>query len=438
MTSKGKFAIAAGGSALGHLLLLGGAVGWIAFSGIPENDDFSLRIKLGAQEDAQVDGSNFAASRESGEPLHAGADPQSGSVWWSWRALPETESALVEVELQGHEALVAVYQGFAVDRLELVGSASTGTLDFKPEPGVDYHIAVAGKGRDAEGVISLRVRAFTKEDSQLPDPQEPVLLLPDIQVEHKPPRDAARFARTEADASVTQAPHEITFESDHNTVAASELPAAEDGLENLPTIDGAEDLPALELVDREVADGELLEELAMPLPERVEVLAPALVAVELPEAPADEAGESEGDVVFNPTRAVAEVDVAKPEEAEKSAFQPHTKRKKVIGTIQNKGAAAVGAAETPRGRYYRQVVSAVEKRWHLKRAGKEHGNIKVRAIIRPSGKAEGLRILERAGGHVLTDHAFDSILTAEIPPIPEEVVKGLGGEPYEITFNFFN
>ena len=62
----------------------------------------------------------------------------------------------------------------------------------------------------------------------------------------------------------------------------------------------------------------------------------------------------------------------------------------------------------------------------------------MKAIIRPSGKPEGLRIIEQDVGKILTDHAMDSILTAEIPPIPEEVLRALGGDAYEITFNFYN
>ena len=81
MTGKAKIAIAVGGSALGHLVLLGGAVAWIAFGGVPANDDFSLRFRLGDAKEVRTKGSKYAASRQSGEPLHAGEVTQSGSVW---------------------------------------------------------------------------------------------------------------------------------------------------------------------------------------------------------------------------------------------------------------------------------------------------------------------------------------------------------------------
>ena len=40
------------------------------------------------------------------------------------------------------------------------------------------------------------------------------------------------------------------------------------------------------------------------------------------------------------------------------------RKTKVVGTISNRGKSSVNAAETPLGRYTRQVVSTVEKNWH--------------------------------------------------------------------------
>lgn len=416
MQARANIAVAAWGSALVHLLLLGAAVAWIAFSGIPENDDFSLRTKLGNPKEIQASGSNFAASREPGEPLHAGEKIQSGSVWWSWQAPADTSDVLVEIELQGAgDSLAGIYRGFAVNQLEQVTSSTNGTLHFSADPGTDYHIAVAGRGADAEGLVNLRIRSFSEADSQQPDPQEAVLLLPDIRIEEKTEeRKKPQFVRTSQAEELPQAPGDAAFESDRNSIAASELPPQEGGLENLPTLDGA-DHSALELRDLNLADGALTPELAT-----------TIATIELPiadsgrVAPAQPAPEAEQ----NP--------------ASEAAFQPHATRMKVIGTISHQGAAAVGAAETPLGRYHRQVVSAVEKRWHLERRGKEHGSLKVKAIIRPSGKAESPRIVEKDAGRFLTDHAISSILSAEIPPIPEAVLRGFGGKPYEITFSFYH
>ncbi len=59
MSPRAKIVMAVGGSALCHFALIGGAVGWIALGGVPENDDFSLRTKLGVAKSIQVVGTQF-------------------------------------------------------------------------------------------------------------------------------------------------------------------------------------------------------------------------------------------------------------------------------------------------------------------------------------------------------------------------------------------
>src|SRR6266567_9506169 len=50
----------------------------------PANDNFSNRITLTGTNVA-ITGSNVGATREMGEPAHAG-NPGGQSVWWSWTA----------------------------------------------------------------------------------------------------------------------------------------------------------------------------------------------------------------------------------------------------------------------------------------------------------------------------------------------------------------
>ncbi|MGI9243439.1 MAG: hypothetical protein ACR2RV_21750, partial [Verrucomicrobiales bacterium] len=280
MSARAKIATAAGGSALGHLLLLGGAVGWIAIGGIPENDDFSLRTKLGTTKEVRVSGTNYAASRQMGEPLHAGVSDQSGSVWWSWRPPDGAVDALVEVDLQGGEPLVGVYQGFAVGQLDRIADSKNGTLSFAPESGQVYHIAVSGGSRDAEGGIQLHVQAFTDEDSQAPDPvEETPLLLPDLVIEEEEEKpQQLNYVRTTQNEREAMAPTDPAFQSDRNTSAASELAPEVDGLENLPSQDGV-DLPFLELADRDDVDGEVADDATIPVAS-IEIVEPLIAATE--------------------------------------------------------------------------------------------------------------------------------------------------------------
>jgi len=272
--------MAVGGSALCHFALIGGAVGWIAFGGVPENDDFSLRTKLGVAKSIQVVGTNFAASRQVGEPLHAGVPDQSGSIWWSWRPPEGAADVLVEVELQGGDPLLGIYQGFAVDRLARVAESKNGTITFAPRPGQDYHFAVSGGSRDAEGVVRLRIQAFTDEDSGAPEPEEETpLLLPEVAIEIEEEEPAPlNYVRTTQNEREALAPDQAAFQSDRNTRAASELAPEEGGLENLPSQDGV-DLPFLEMADRDVVDGELADDATIPVA-AIEIIQPLLAATE--------------------------------------------------------------------------------------------------------------------------------------------------------------
>jgi hypothetical protein len=127
------------------------------------------------------------------------------------------------------------------------------------------------------------------------------------------------------------------------------------------------------------------------------------------------------------------------EAEEKDVFQPQTRRNKVAGTISNRGRAAVDAAETPLGRYTRQVTGAVEKSWHIERRRKSdfvsYGSLKVSFVVASSGKAGRLSIIEDDANPIMIDFTLGAILSADIPPMPKEVRELLGAEPLEITYD---
>ena len=282
MTARGKIAIAVGGSALAHLLLVGVAVGWIAVCGVPENDHFSLRERLGDAKEVEAFGSNYAASREAGEPPHALVYPQSGSVWWSWRAPEGATDVLVEVKMFGGDPIVGIYQGFAVGKLDYIAHSDNGTVSFSPRPDEDYHIAVAGAGRDVEGSIKLSIRSYTAEDSEETPVEQEIALLPEIVIEENRDEPEHRaYVRTTQNERAADAPEDAAFESDRNTVAASELPPEVDGLENMPTQEGVE-LPTLEMADRELAEGEIADDATIPIA-AVEIVEPQLAPEITPE-----------------------------------------------------------------------------------------------------------------------------------------------------------
>lgn len=126
----------------------------LSFSGLTTNDDFAQAIQLTGT-NITVTGNNDSATKEPGEPNHAG-NPGGKSVWWSWRA-PTT--GFVTISTAGSmssqtgsdlDALLAVYLGDSVSNLlGIVSSEGTGvSVTFRADAGKIYQIAVDGYSYD--------------------------------------------------------------------------------------------------------------------------------------------------------------------------------------------------------------------------------------------------------------------------------------------------
>src|SRR5688572_8944435 len=88
-----------------------------AFSAPPSNDDFANAAAL-AGESGTSDWTNLEATKEAGEPAHAG-NSGGASIWFSWVA-PRAGRLLIDTCDSTIDTLLAVYTGAAVDDLDLV------------------------------------------------------------------------------------------------------------------------------------------------------------------------------------------------------------------------------------------------------------------------------------------------------------------------------
>jgi hypothetical protein len=122
----------------------------------PPNDGFTKAIAI-IGSSATVTGTNSGASKEPGEPDHAG-DPGGSSVWWSWTA-PFSGHVTISADLvsawgsRGY-ALLGVYTGTSVSNLVAVASDASSSqpifgvpaqVSFTATKGVAYRIAVDGQ-----------------------------------------------------------------------------------------------------------------------------------------------------------------------------------------------------------------------------------------------------------------------------------------------------
>lgn len=125
----------------------------------PANNQFASRQLLPGYA-AEVDAVSIAATKESGEPSHAGSSG-GASVWWTWRA-PASGTVTVHTEGSEFDTLLAVYTGTTVSALTLrasdddSGEGSASRLTFTAVAGTFYHIAVDGYlGRSGRLRLSL-------------------------------------------------------------------------------------------------------------------------------------------------------------------------------------------------------------------------------------------------------------------------------------------
>lgn len=123
----------------------------------PANDDFANPAPIAGRISeepngarfymASVDGYNWGATKQAGEPDHGG-DPGGASVWFTWTA-PESGPARVSTQGVG-AAIIGVYTGSALGSLVPVASnPSSGFAHPQVTAGTTYLIAVDGR-RDPE------------------------------------------------------------------------------------------------------------------------------------------------------------------------------------------------------------------------------------------------------------------------------------------------
>ncbi len=138
----------------------------------PANDDFGAAEALSPSLPRAIGGSNFEATRQTGEPDHAG-DPGGHSVWFSWTP---TESGPVGISggcFSSFEGLVAIYTGASVNALTPVASnqglplptcfGPSAETEFTVAAGTTYWIAVDGKG-GAQGSFNYTINGKPAND----------------------------------------------------------------------------------------------------------------------------------------------------------------------------------------------------------------------------------------------------------------------------------
>lgn len=158
ITSRVNFTSVAGVTYLIAIDGKAGASGNLALeiAAPPANDDFAGRLTVVNS----ATGTNMGASKEIGEPNHAG-NVGGASIWWTWTA-PSTGAWEINTQGSSFDTLLGVYTGSAINGLTTVagnddgGAGLSSKVSIVATAGMVYQIAVDGYAGDS-GTVMLNV-----------------------------------------------------------------------------------------------------------------------------------------------------------------------------------------------------------------------------------------------------------------------------------------
>jgi len=227
----------------------------------------------------------------------------------------------------------------------------------------------------------------------------------------------------------TEQPKEKTFESNANSIAASEVP---------PT--GGLPLPSQQGVDRPNIDLDshresLPNEGAQPQPS----VAQQQSATPAPTVQPTPISKSEEFAMLTSTP-TPHPSVASTPQQPKSSYQPYKERTRLAGSITNRGTSSVNALGTPLGRYQKILFDAIGSRWYAYIEEKADlvklGTTRVTFAVDRSGKVKNLKVASNDSNESFANVCLQSILDAQLPPIPEDVANTLPPEGLETEIAF--
>jgi outer membrane biosynthesis protein TonB len=123
-----------------------------------------------------------------------------------------------------------------------------------------------------------------------------------------------------------------------------------------------------------------------------------------------------------------------------SSYQAQKQETRIAGSISNRGPSSVNAVGTPLGRYQKEMYDSVGKRWYKYTAAKRDligiGTIKLTFWIDRAGRVTNLKVVSNTANEAFASVCLQSVQELKLPPIPEEIASTLPPEglPGDLTF----
>ena len=226
-------------------------------------------------------------------------------------------------------------------------------------------------------------------------------------------------------------PKEKTFESNANSIGASELAAT--GELPLPSQTG-KDRPFMDL---ETHQHSLETKGAQPQPSAAPQENPNPSAAPQTQPAPVTAAEQFAMLTQQPTPPV-EKSVTSPQT--RSAYRSMKERTRISGRITNRGVSSVNALGTPLGRYQKFLLDAIGSRWYAFIDRQIDlvtiGTARVVFVVDRSGHVKNLKVVENSSNETLANVCIQSIQEAQLPPMPDDLATTLPPEGLDMDIPF--
>src|SRR5215469_8837432 len=132
-----------------------------------------------------------------------------------------------------------------------------------------------------------------------------------------------------------------------------------------------------------------------------------------------------------PTRVRQAERMPQRQSAPQTAYRQEQRITRMQGNINNRGRSSIAALGTPQGRFEKAVQDAIGSRWYFYVRERSDliniGTVQIKFYVRPDGKVEDVKVLRNSSNETLASTSLQSIIEANIPPMPDELAPLLSG-----------
>jgi hypothetical protein len=312
--------------------------------------------------------------------------------------------------------------------------------------------------------IGFSLAAFGNVAAPVLPPDDTPSELTFMDLSNPPVEKNPQFIEVDKSKESAEKPKDQTFESNANSLAASEK--APSGDLPVPSQDG-KDLPTRDLETHDFSlqtQGAQPQQPLQPESKPVETPPPKAKASEPPKttpSPGPSASvepeqlamltstppppiKGPDETAPSPSPEIAP-SVAPPAprpkpEAPSSSYQAQKQQTRSAGSISNHGPSSVNAVGTPLGLYQKKMYDAVGARWYQHTQERHDlisiGTTRLTFTIDRNGRVNNLKVIENTANEAFAIVCIQSVQELKLPPIPEDVVSTLPPEglQQELTF----